>query len=137
MLDAWAGICTTGPSSWTYSNVWEGIRKMKEIVGEWSPRPLVLLVSELACDKVWEFPKDRFIEYEPKDEGWCRRLGFGREVIAPKAYILKGGIDPITGWGSPDQLICHPLLADRIKSAMRESVHPFSAQGILDSTRHV
>ncbi len=28
----------------------------------------------------WEFPNDRFVEYEKKDEDWCRLLGIGREV---------------------------------------------------------
>jgi hypothetical protein len=34
---------------------------------------------------VWEFPKERFFEYEPKDESWCRLLGIGKEVF-PTVY---------------------------------------------------
>lgn len=29
--------------------------------------------------KVWRFPAERFVEYEPKDEAWCRAAGIGRE----------------------------------------------------------
>ena len=27
----------------------------------------------------WIFPADRFVEYEPSDEVWCRPLGIGKE----------------------------------------------------------
>ena len=30
--------------------------------------------------KRWEFPVERFVEYEPKDEEWCRPARIGREV---------------------------------------------------------
>lgn len=116
-LDSWTNVCTTA-DVYPYGTVWESIRKMKELVGEPVGR-LTLVKSEAACDRVWEFPKDRFVEYEPKDEGWCRRLGFGREVIVPKAYIVKGQVDPIFGWRKPDQVICHPLLYNQILNAMR------------------
>lgn len=41
----------------------------------------------------WIFPDDPFVIYEPKDEQWCRALGFGKEglvydsVHVPKAVI--------------------------------------------------
>jgi hypothetical protein len=40
-------------------------------------------VSEHVVEKVWVFPKDRFVEYEPSDEWWCRKYGFGHEETAP------------------------------------------------------
>ena len=45
--------------------------------------------------KVWEFPKSRFVEYEPRDEAWARPLGFGKEVrrdtviTYPRAVITR------------------------------------------------
>ena len=43
--------------------------------------------------KRWEFPVERFVEYGPKDEDWCRLLGIGHEVesvettYVPNAYV--------------------------------------------------
>ena len=43
----------------------------------------------------WEFPKDRFVEYEKSDEAWARPLGFGKEVDTkvcikiPNAYAVS------------------------------------------------
>ena len=30
--------------------------------------------------KVWQFPKDRFIQYDQSDEEWCRYFKIGKEV---------------------------------------------------------
>jgi hypothetical protein len=43
-------------------------------------------VSEHVVEKVWVFPKDRFVEYEPSDEWWCRKYGFGHEETRPAVY---------------------------------------------------
>lgn len=37
--------------------------------------------------KKWEFPKCRFVEYEPKDEEWARPVRHGREVDDTDKYI--------------------------------------------------
>lgn len=43
--------------------------------------------------KEWQFPKERFVEYEPSDETWCRYFGIGKEVeitetvTIPQAYV--------------------------------------------------
>lgn len=37
--------------------------------------------------KVWKFPRERFVTYEPKDVSWCRQLGIGEESSA------RDGID--------------------------------------------
>lgn len=29
---------------------------------------------------IYKFPKERFVQYEPKDEEWCRYFGIGKEV---------------------------------------------------------
>lgn len=51
--------------------------------------------------KVWQFPRDPFVEYEASDEEWARPCGFGTEVevddtekfvcyaIRPDAYQVK------------------------------------------------
>lgn len=38
----------------------------------------------------WVFPEDRFWQYEPSDEKWCRQLGIGGEVetAEPLIYIM-------------------------------------------------
>lgn len=42
----------------------------------------------------WEFPSDRFVEYEESDEVWAKRIGFGRYVDTnePGIYLLFGAI---------------------------------------------
>ena len=37
----------------------------------------------------WEFPKSRFVEWEEKDEEWCRPLGIGRETTRIDEVVLK------------------------------------------------
>ena len=47
----------------------------------------------------WDFPRERFVEYEPQDELWCRPLGIGREVDAmdtieiPNAVLTQFNVD--------------------------------------------
>jgi hypothetical protein len=48
-------------------------------------------VSEHVVEKVWVFPKDRFVEYEPSDEWWCRKYGFGHEEVRPA--VMRVGND--------------------------------------------
>ena len=49
--------------------------------------------------KIWQFPSDPFVTYEPSDEAWCRPLGIGKEVeitevmLAPNAYMSAISID--------------------------------------------
>jgi hypothetical protein len=38
--------------------------------------------------KKWVFPKERFWEYEPSDEKWCRQLGIGHEEETSEPLIL-------------------------------------------------
>jgi hypothetical protein len=40
------------------------------------------------CEFRWEFPYDRFVEYEQSDEGWARQAGFGKESIEIKYITL-------------------------------------------------
>jgi hypothetical protein len=38
----------------------------------------------------WEFPEDKFIEYEPeRDESWCRFFKIGREVSTGEPLFYK------------------------------------------------
>ncbi len=39
----------------------------------------------------WTPPKDPFIEFEPKDYGWLRKLGFGTTVKVRTAYLFDNG----------------------------------------------
>ncbi len=45
-------------------------------------------VSQYVMSRVWVFPKERFVEYEAKDEEWCRRYGFGHEESVPGCYAV-------------------------------------------------
>lgn len=46
----------------------------------------IKLVIDDNLPKIWQFPKHRFVEYEPKDEWWCRKYGFGKEIDGPVCY---------------------------------------------------
>lgn len=63
-------------------------------------------VTEHAVERVWVFPKDRFVEYEPKDEPWCRALGIGHEETRPAFYLVDGRV-----W-------VHPSLVPALDRAM-------------------
>lgn len=51
--------------------------------------------------RVWQFPKERFVTYEPSDESWCRFFGIGKEievtetVTYPEACITQMQIPEI------------------------------------------
>jgi len=59
--------------------------------------------------KVWKFPSNRFITYEPQDEKWCRPLGIGQEIEAeetmeiPHAYVESINEDEIILKGIPNE----------------------------------
>lgn len=40
--------------------------------------------------KVWKFPGERFIEYGPEDEDWCRGLFIGEEVEEKHLVKCRG-----------------------------------------------
>ena len=51
--------------------------------------------------KVWKFPSCRFVQFDSRDESWCRRLGVGHEsteivtTTIPRAVITHT-VDGIT-----------------------------------------
>lgn len=65
--------------------------------------PIQNITIQLPLRTKWEFPKERFVTYEPSDERWCRPLGIGREITIqetinyPRAYVSsiddKGNIN--------------------------------------------
>lgn len=61
---------------------------------------LKVVTDEEMVDTVWVFPKDRFVEYEPKDEWWCRKYGLGHEEVRPKQEVVRAG----------DTLYMHPAV---------------------------
>lgn len=50
--------------------------------------------------KVWQFPKDRFIEYDFADEKWARYLGFGKEIEIKSSWEFQGWIKTL-GYPNP------------------------------------
>jgi hypothetical protein len=56
-------------------------------------------------NRVWEFPKDRFVEYGPEDLSWAKACNYGRWVTKPMH----------TAYRVLDTLVMHPELWDRIK----------------------
>lgn len=52
---------------------------------------------EFAPENRWEFPSDRFIEYEPSDEVWARPIRFGKEVEYTPTLEMSGVLDHVSG----------------------------------------
>lgn len=52
------------------------------------------ILSELETTR-WEFPQDKFVEYDESDEWWCRALGIGREVTRVIAFRTNAAITGI------------------------------------------
>jgi len=48
-------------------------------------------IDDSLYDLVWEFPERRFVQWEEKDIGWAKKLGFGREVKRPRMEIYQVG----------------------------------------------
>jgi hypothetical protein len=73
----------------------------------------IKIISEpLAYSTKWVFPKERFVEYEPKDESWCRYFGFGREE-GPQAYQLVNRC-PIFGTVT-HMIVAHPTIVAKLR----------------------
>ena len=71
---------------------------------------LAVYLDESMVDKVWVFPQHRFFSYEPKDEGWCRRLGIGYEKTVPKPEAYQIG----------NKLVMHPTLWEELKKQTKK-----------------
>jgi hypothetical protein len=37
----------------------------------------------------WQFPKMDFVEFEPKDEEWCRPIKWGKEIVTDIPLFYK------------------------------------------------
>lgn len=72
-------------------------------------------------DRVWVFPKERFVEYEPKDEGWCRKLGIGHEEVRPKPEVVRVG----------RTLVMHPQTWERLCEFGRAEIVP-TDKGVVE-----
>lgn len=68
-------------------------------------------------EKEWEFPKDKFVEYEPSDEKWARRLGFGKEVKTDRPAIFMVKNKPFEF-----EMIIHPDSFTKIKEFLEKRV---------------
>jgi hypothetical protein len=44
-------------------------------------------INELVTSRSWIFPKERFFEWEPKDEWFCKKYGIGHAgPVEPACY---------------------------------------------------
>lgn len=68
--------------------------------------------SHFAMVTVWEFPKDRFVEYGPEDEWWARKVGFGREVSRPGAIRIG------------DTWFVHPKVFEQLRTRFTTDARP-------------
>jgi hypothetical protein len=66
-----------------------------------------LNITEHAIARTWIFPKDSLVEFEPKDEEWCRQLGIGHEESKPGAYQIG------------DTFLIHPKVFDQLALEMK------------------
>lgn len=66
-----------------------------------------IIESVYLTEKVWVFPKERFFEWEPKDEAMCRRLGIGHEVERGMCYRVG------------DTLVAHPSVVREMEKQAR------------------
>ncbi len=62
-------------------------------------------IDDTMVDIRWEFPVRRFVEWEAKDEGWARKLGWGREVREPSKTVMRVG----------NRLYMHSVLYEQLK----------------------
>jgi hypothetical protein len=62
--------------------------------------------DHIETEREWEFPRNRFIEYEPRDVEWCKPLGIGRMV----------DIDVISVFDMEKRIGIHTNVAARIKA---------------------
>ena len=67
-----------------------------------------IVVSEHAMASKWTPPDERFIEYEPKDERWCRYFDIGTVKQEPGCYQIGASY------------LMHPVIFNQIK---KESAH--------------
>jgi hypothetical protein len=87
---------------------------------------LKVVTDEKMVDRVWVFPKDRFVEYEPKDEWWCRKYGFGHEEVRPKQEVVRVGdtlcMHPAVWKQMGEQALFLEKAADRVVKKMSDDL---------------
>jgi hypothetical protein len=71
-----------------------------------------------AATRPWVFPDEPFVEYEPKDEAWCRKLGIGHEGPYKPSCLRIG-----------DTLYCHPTIIEAIERQIGKRVE----QSVLET----
>lgn len=91
----------------------------------------------LLTDSRFVFPPDRFVEWGPEDESYCRLAGFGRDEHVPRMVIYQVG----------DMLIMHPAMLARLQKAKlmdgeiflqrdsRGHLHPIQPGAVLTARR--
>lgn len=68
----------------------------------------VISITYTRRTRVWVFPKNRFVQYGPSDERWCRFFGIGREeevvetVTIPRAIVESVTENGVTFRGLAD-----------------------------------
>lgn len=79
--------------------------QMKELFGHIADSGKVVELCIPETRKVWKFPAERFVEYGPEDESWCRGLFIGEEVEEVIDVKASGFVSGFTDDGMRVQLI--------------------------------
>lgn len=66
---------------------------------------LEVILDESMVVKKWVFPKDRFVQWGPEDEAYCRFAHYGHEEKIPCSTIYR----------IENKLVCHPYMWQRLK----------------------
>ena len=85
---------------------------------------LPLEVSHYAKTPKWIFPEDKYVEWGPEDESYCRAAGYGHEEQVPCGYIVdaaayKKMFDDLikldyTPFQQPEFMV-HPTIYEQLK----------------------
>lgn len=82
----------------------------------------VRIVVEFLGPPKWRFPVERFVEYSPSDEAWCRPLRIGQEVRevekaieAPCCFRDGGNLIVLNNYAIPslDNIFTQPTSVER------------------------
>jgi len=70
----------------------------------------------------WVFPRERFFEWEPKDERLCRLLGIGYEDFDPTCHEIREDRNGVWSgaFGAGHYFVMHPRLWAALKKKMPE-----------------
>lgn len=77
-----------------------GSEAVRRLMGQADGLATSVRMSVMSSRQSWQFPKERFVEYDASDEDWCRYFVIGQEVTVVDEFVMQDAYLVPTGQNS-------------------------------------